>query len=430
MTALSSEALRKLGHVEPQALAFLTEVGLDASAHPALVQQLDRVIGRLVAELPQNLSGWRRGPDLRSLREVRVDHLGSVGTRLMLDRLNVSVPDDVFIESASAKFPRMASGEISRSRVGMPAALENTPHQRRIFCYAEYEFFGTQAPLERCEGDHSSPALKCQLTSTVLQPLRGRMMREHGFQGLRMWQKGWLRALSLPVNPHVDRSVCAEFQVLNEMCDFVNQHGLADDPDDCRNVSGSVKVLVSTTPCLSCVCAVKQFSLLFPHVSVQFGCIQPWHTQGGADGAMHEASWTGNSQDLQDWVGPVQWVGGKIVEHLRQGSPQQGLQKLAEEDLIETESSPQLALGSRIPEPLLPGSASRMQAACCIVKGDRVLASVDLSRAATWEDVRHALQIRPAAELSEMLRAHKVSVKPELLLDRVERVVSILRKTV
>jgi len=37
MEALSSEAIPKINHVEPQSLAFLTEVGLDASAHPILV---------------------------------------------------------------------------------------------------------------------------------------------------------------------------------------------------------------------------------------------------------------------------------------------------------------------------------------------------------------------------------------------------------
>merc|ERR1719232_1313734 len=117
----------------------------------------------------------------------------------------------------------------------MPHSTENTPQQRRIFAYSEFAF---------------------QDPNGLLEPVEGRMLREHGFQGLRMWQKGWLRATTLPVNPNVDRSVCAEFQVLNELCDLIHQHGLADSMKNCCQVDGSVNVLVSTTPCLSCVCAV------------------------------------------------------------------------------------------------------------------------------------------------------------------------------
>lgn len=47
-----------------------------------------------------------------------------------------------------------------------------------------------------------------------------------------------------------------------------------------------MKMLVSTTPCLSCLCAVQQWGLLFPMVRTEVTCIQPWHSsevgQGGA----------------------------------------------------------------------------------------------------------------------------------------------------
>lgn len=268
--------LRKLHNVEPQSLAFLTEVGLDASAHPMLVAQLDRIIKRLIDALPDSLEKWRRGIDLRNLKDIRVDHLGSVGTRLMLARVNIPSPDAGFTARASAMFPRGPSGDFSRQRSGAPLLADNTPQQRRIFAYAEYIFQGRDSEEAHLD-----------------KPVEGRMLREHGFQGLRMWQKGWLKAVTLPVNPNVDRSVCAEFSVLNELCDLVHQHGLADNVDECCNVFGAVSVLVSTTPCLSCVCAVMQYALLFPRVRLEFGCVQPWHSGGGTDGAMYEPQWTG-----------------------------------------------------------------------------------------------------------------------------------------
>lgn len=235
------------------------------------MRQLDQIIKRLVDALPKTLEQWRRGADLRSLKDIRIDHLGSVGTRLMLEKVRIQSPDDSFIIRASSTFPS--------------ARADNIPQQRRIFAYSEYAF---------CDLDRDTELVE------------GRMLREHGFQGLRMWQKGWLRATTLPVNHHVDRSVCAEFQVFNELCDLVHQHGLADSMRDCGGVSGSVRVLVSTTPCLSCICAVLQFSLLFPNVILKFGCVQPWHSEGGADGAMRE---TGAERVL-----PAVWEGGRLFE--------------------------------------------------------------------------------------------------------------------
>lgn len=192
MSALSAAALRQLHRVEPQSLAFLTEVGLDASTHPVLVQQLERVVEHLLVGLPKTLEQWRRGPDLRSLKEVRVDHLGSVGTRLLLDRAKIPAPSAEFEVRAVAIFPRGPSGDFAQRWDNGSILADNIPQQRRIFAYAEYTFTAVGR-------------------GSILEPLRGRMLRAHGFQGLRMWQKGWLRATVLPVNPHVDRSVCAEF---------------------------------------------------------------------------------------------------------------------------------------------------------------------------------------------------------------------------
>lgn len=150
-------------------------MGLDASTHPILVAQLDRIVKRLIYALPNTLEKWRRGVDLRHLKDVRVDHLGSVGTRLMLSHVSISPPDEEFIIRATANFPRGLSGDFSRRRNSAPQLADNTPQQRRIFAYAEYWFKGPSQ-----EG-------------VTAEPVDGRMLREHGFQGLRMWQKGWLK---------------------------------------------------------------------------------------------------------------------------------------------------------------------------------------------------------------------------------------------
>lgn len=390
--------IKKLHHVEPQSLAFLTEVGLDASAHPILVAQLDRIIKRLIEALPHTLEKWRRGVDLRNLKDVRVDHLGSVGTRLMLGKVKIPPPGEDFTARAAATFPRGPSGDFSRQRSSAPRLADNVPQQRRIFAYAEYRFEGSASE-----------------DSKIPEPVEGRMLREHGFQGLRMWQKGWLKAVTLPVNPNVDRSVCAEFQVLNELCDLVHQSGLADTMAECQQVSGWVAVLVSTTPCLSCVCAVMQYSLLFPAVRLEFGCVQPWHSGGGADGAMREPAWTGEDCNASKIL-PAIWEGGQIVAGRGGGASGEGERSVKAEMTEEPD------------EPLAPGELEALQAACHVQLGGGRAASVHLGDATSWADVRRALQQSSFNALAEVLRGHRCPVQGETLPARVEKVLAVLRE--
>ncbi|CAK9065991.1 unnamed protein product [Durusdinium trenchii] len=248
--ALSEEVLKKLNWIQPQSLAFLTEVGLEASTHPFLLQKLNEILDHLVTALAtrEATSAWKRRVEA-ALQELYLDHLGSVGSHLLLSRLQIDAPDQDFILRAMQSFPTCA---------GRTRGLETQrPQQRRIFAYSEHRLQTTDAT-----GGRDATA--------------GRMLREHGFQGLRRWQKGWLKPLTLPVNHYVDRSVCAEFQVLNEICDLVNEEALADDMQSCALVEGVVQLLVSTAPCLSCISAALQFQLLFPKVHLQFGCVQPW----------------------------------------------------------------------------------------------------------------------------------------------------------
>lgn len=332
--------------------------------------------------------------DLRSLKDVRVDHLGSVGTKLILKKVGVGPPDEVFIRRASTTFPRGPSGDFSRRRSSAPQLDENTPQQRRIFAYAEYSF-------ERIgKGEDIS----------AQTPVEGRMLREHGFQGLRMWQKGWLKAVVLPVNPNVDRSVCAEFQVFNELCDLVHQTGLADSKEECQGVVGHVQFLVSTTPCLSCVCAVMQYQLLFPRVCLEFGCVQPWHSEGGADGAMREPAWTGIQEKS---IRPAMWEGGRVVT-------------LGERPPEEIRSMDELPL--EVEEPLTAEEFQALRSACQTRHGRLLLGAIEESQVKSWSDLKAVLMQCSIADLAEVLRCHKVSVQPDILPDRVKKVVLVLRR--
>lgn len=73
-----------------------------------------------------------------------------------------------------------------------------------------------------------------------------------------------LRASHLPGSP-VDRSACAEFQVL---CELVARLRSVRSPLCLQTITGQVRVYVTEPPCLSCIGAMLQFSKALPGVAM------------------------------------------------------------------------------------------------------------------------------------------------------------------
>jgi len=264
MHALSSEAIRKIHEVEPQCLAVLTELALP-DIEP-LEAKLEAVADYFVQELPPTVEDWHRVGYPQSLRDLAADHLGAIASKRIFAQMDILEPGTDFLTRAGALFPYSERGgeDVARSR---DATVCARPTCRRVYAYCEWEL--------------SSPDVHGG-------PLRGHVLRENGYVGYRTWQKGWLRPCQLPNNPHIDHTYCAEFQILSEICDKVSQAGMAEDYAEMRSISGGVRLLVSTTPCLSCVCAFHQFRLIFPDVRVEFGQLRPWEVKGSYGGAPKE----------------------------------------------------------------------------------------------------------------------------------------------
>lgn len=70
----------------------------------------------------------------------------------------------------------------------------------------------------------------------------------------------WPSAFRLPGSSHVDRELCAEFQILVELTLQLQGH----------LVVGCLSLFTTTSPCMSCLGAMRQFQLLFPEVSIEF----------------------------------------------------------------------------------------------------------------------------------------------------------------
>merc|ERR1712183_246668 len=76
--------------------------------------------------------------------------------------------------------------------------------------------------------------------------------------------------LAVPLAGHAGKAETA-FQVLTEICTLIYDLGVeASSTQSREDVKGTVWLLTTLIPCLSCISALRQFSILFPNVSLQF----------------------------------------------------------------------------------------------------------------------------------------------------------------
>merc|ERR1719161_3347440 len=78
----------------------------------------------------------------------------------------------------------------------------------------------------------------------------------------------WFQAHVPPFSERADRTTCSEFRMLTSICEEIARTGAVDSEATRAACTGSLKVLVNASCCVSCVGAVAQFRLLFPAVVV------------------------------------------------------------------------------------------------------------------------------------------------------------------
>jgi len=128
---------------------------------------------------------------------------------------------------------------------------------------------------------------------TTVTPVTGIMIRENGYwtaSNVRGGKCRWLQAVKgLRVGPFVDRMLCSEFQMLEELCDGIEKAGGMGTAGQQTSVHGQVRMYISTTPCISCVGAMSQFLMMLPGVSLEVACGRIPVRQGWKKDASHWA---------------------------------------------------------------------------------------------------------------------------------------------
>merc|ERR1712151_705990 len=133
----------------------------------------------------------------------QVDNFGLLGTAALLGRLGILRTTGIKFEARAKQ--RLCAEEINRQ--------EDWRRQRfffkeRVYCYAEFALEHPSLPDSRM--------------------LQGSLLKENSFlgEGTRAGRTGLLRSTALPINELVDRTLCAEFQALSELCDVVDSAGV------------------------------------------------------------------------------------------------------------------------------------------------------------------------------------------------------------
>ncbi|CAE7942112.1 Sumo3, partial [Symbiodinium sp. KB8] len=125
---------------------------------------------------------------------------------------------------------------------------------RRIYAFAEFSFASTFLP-----GKSLLEGTLFQLNGLHADP-------EFTF-------RPWLCAVQLPISKWVDRSLCAEFQLLGEVCELLHRSGMDLTCPELRySVHGDLNMYLSEPSCVSCVGAMKQFQTLLPGANLFVEC--------------------------------------------------------------------------------------------------------------------------------------------------------------
>jgi len=230
-TAIAEEAKARIDLFDAQALSNLC----DSIPHCAqeLFQRLLPTIEEFVGGMPESLDGWRGGSFADVLHRIMVDNFGAMGTQVVLARLGLQDAGSDFIAKAQHRIG-LALAEVDARKEGFGLS------HKRVLCFAEWDL------------GHPSG-----------EQLRGTLLMENGIRVGHVSPPAWLRSHATPINHIIGRDLCGEFQLLTGV-------GLILDAAPPGRLVGTLLMYVSSTPCVSCVAAIRQFQQRYPGLTLAF----------------------------------------------------------------------------------------------------------------------------------------------------------------
>ncbi|CAJ1346664.1 unnamed protein product [Effrenium voratum] len=237
--ALATAARAKQLELDIQPLAALVDLDLPGC------EDLQRILTERVDIFAMT---WLKedafSPSNHILQEWQVNNVGIHGTTRLLSKCGIVQPtlETGFVQRALASMSELEASRVADWR------KERFFFKARVYCYLEYEL---------------------RHDAKVIQ---GSLMKENSFlgEGTRAGRAGLLKHWVLPISELVDRSLCAEFQALSELCDRLD--ALDVKPEERCDLPGVVRLWTLGASCLSCVRAMRQFRQLFPTLRLEVHC--------------------------------------------------------------------------------------------------------------------------------------------------------------
>mmetsp|Transcript_70009 Transcript_70009/g.204869 ORF Transcript_70009/g.204869 Transcript_70009/m.204869 type:complete len:237 (+) Transcript_70009:102-812(+) len=223
----------------------------DAGAAARLASELNGIVDGLIAEIPESLEEADRQRFQEAVRRAQVINVRFEATWHLLKAMDIG--------EASLEFTRHADLEVRKhcQNVERPLVIGSAGIDlSRVFSYAEY------CVKDAAGGGHIEG---CLFYECGWSPQVNRRPAPETAMPL-------LQAFRLPLSGHVDRRLCAEFQLLSDLCGILS-------PGNCRSephpeVVGVISLFTTMTPCMSCIAAIRQFQLLFPEVGIGMGMLR------------------------------------------------------------------------------------------------------------------------------------------------------------
>lgn len=94
-----------------------------------------------------------------------------------------------------------------------------------------------------------------------------KMKGEDVYENAEARESKWLRATQPPFSANADRRTCSEYHLFDSLCEGLSRAGCTSEAQR-KELRGSVVVLVSAPPCVSCLGVARQFTILYPGVSL------------------------------------------------------------------------------------------------------------------------------------------------------------------
>jgi len=248
LAAISAEVMRKLDEIEPQSLGLLADAKL--ACREDVERALQPLAKRFAEQLPMVLDDVLIQRFAEQVRETRVDNFGAWGTRYVLEQMGLRSPESSFLERAAAEIVKAGASaagpdEGSSSKERQDVLSGSALVHRRVFSYGEFSL--------------EVPGLG--------QPVTAAMTKENGRRDRSFDPRSSvLRPLSSPISGLVDRSLCSEFQLLSAALESLSQ---LTGTTSFAPTRGFIRLFVSTSPCVSCIWAIRQCQIHLPQVMLE-----------------------------------------------------------------------------------------------------------------------------------------------------------------